>query len=93
MPDTAVKPRARAVHKALALHASCTTSTRCSQFYDYQEPTIGASFLQQSITLDYATIKFEVRCGSTGSQCCANALMVPWRMPACARAARLSPFP
>ena len=40
----------------------CRTATGFAlQFFDYQEPTIGASFLQQSITLDYATIKFEVR--------------------------------
>eukprot|EP01138_Halocafeteria_seosinensis_P005346 gb/GECG01005465.1/.p1 GENE.gb/GECG01005465.1/~~gb/GECG01005465.1/.p1 ORF type:complete len:194 (+),score=36.59 gb/GECG01005465.1/:1-582(+) len=30
------------------------------EWYDYQEPTIGAAFLQQSVTLDDVTVKYEI---------------------------------
>ena len=30
------------------------------EFFDFQEPTIGAAFLTQTITLDDVTVKFEI---------------------------------
>merc|ERR1712226_702543 len=30
------------------------------EFYEYQEPTIGAAFLTQTVALDDATVKFEI---------------------------------
>ena len=30
------------------------------EFFEFQEPTIGAAFLTQTVTLDDATVKFEI---------------------------------
>lgn len=30
------------------------------EWFDYQEPTIGAAFLTQTVQLDDATVKFEI---------------------------------
>jgi Ras-related protein Rab-5C len=30
------------------------------EFFEFQEPTIGAAFLTQSVALDNATVKFEI---------------------------------
>ena len=41
---------------------SCLVVRFCRQeFYDYQEPTIGAAFLTQTVQLSDAIIRFEVR--------------------------------
>ena len=41
---------------------SCLVVRFCrGEFFDYQEPTIGAAFLTQTVQLDDATVRFEVR--------------------------------
>ena len=41
---------------------SCLVVRFCrGEFYDYQEPTIGAAFLTQTVQLSDAVIRFEVR--------------------------------
>jgi len=57
----------RILHNKLVLLGDSAVGKSClvvrfvrNEFYEFQEPTIGAAFLTQTISLDDATIKFEI---------------------------------
>jgi len=60
-------PAPKTCHFKLVLLGDTAVGKSClvvrfvrDEFFDFQEPTIGAAFLTQTVTLDDATVKFEI---------------------------------
>ena len=62
-------PNSRVHHFKLVLLGDTAVGKSClvvrfvrDEFFEFQEPTIGAAFLTQTVALDDATVKFEIWC-------------------------------
>lgn len=65
-------PNSRVHHFKLVLLGDTAVGKSClvvrfvrDEFFEFQEPTIGAAFLTQTVALDDATVKFEIWCVGT----------------------------
>jgi len=75
--NSADAPNSRVHHFKLVLLGDTAVGKSClvvrfvrDEFFEFQEPTIGAAFLTQTVALDDATVKFEIWCVACFNCCC-----------------------
>lgn len=66
-PSSSASVNSRVHHFKLVLLGDTAVGKSClvvrfvrDEFFEFQEPTIGAAFLTQTVALDDATVKFEI---------------------------------